>query len=309
MERFLAEAAKTVDGAGMLSVQLAGMTVGWGALFYLLSSTTRCWMRNVPPSTKEHENDKYWCARNLIGAIHALLIAAITVPAYFFMAFGGVPENERFAYSRDLEVCSPGAEFPRAQENPLLFTAIAFAGLAFTAFTLADVVISVFHGLAGVDYIVHHVAFITAGAIIRGNCMLPFNAAILLGMEVSTPSLNFLLFFRHRGDAYESAVARNGIVFVLLYVMFRLGLNIYGFIILVLNKEKAMPPSVPEWQAWFLIIAVGAGVAVQLFWFPGIARTFGNGLRGLFKRSSDDSEGTDSSDSPAGHLAGAEASD
>ena len=89
------------------------------------------------------------------------------------MAFGGVPENERFAYSRDLETCAPGAEFPGAQENPLLFTAIAFAGLAFTTFTLADVVISVLHRLAGVDYIVHHVAFITAGAIIRGNCMLP----------------------------------------------------------------------------------------------------------------------------------------
>lgn len=267
-------------------------------------------MRNIPLSTKEHENDKYWCARNLIGAIHALLIAVITVPVYFFMVLGGVPQSDWFAYSTSLDTCAPGTEFPGALENPLLYTAIAFAGLAFTTFTLADVFISVLHRLASVDYIVHHLAFITAGAIIRGNCMLPLNAAILLGMEVSTPSLNYLLFFRHRGDAYESAVTRNGVVFVLLYVIFRLGLNTYGFVILVLNREKAMPPSVvPRWQAWFLLVAVGAGVAVQLFWFPGIARTFGKGLKGLLKRSGGDDEGTNSSDSPASHLAGDESSD
>jgi len=215
----------------------------------------------------------------LIGAIHALFIALLTVPAFVFLMTK--PNAWKFASSRHLNFCSvdESTNVPGIEGSQLILQAVAVAGLAFTAFTVADVGISILHRLATWDFIVHHVAFISAGLMIRSHCMLPFNAAILLAMEVSTPFLNYLLFFRHRGETYESVVKTNGVVFVLLYVVFRLGFNSYGFIVLCVNKFNAVPSGVADWEVWFLLVAIGAGVAVQIFWLPLICRAFlGAGL-------------------------------
>jgi len=154
-------------------------------------------------------------------------------------------------------------------------------GLLFTAFLLADTIISWIHDLASWDYVVHHIAFMSAGLIIRGHCMLPYNAAILLAMEASTPFLNVMLFFRNRGPAYSLLVQATGVVFVLLFVLFRLILNTYGAILLWQHRTVAMPPSVPEWQRCFLLGAVAAGSALQFIWFPAIARIFCKGVMNL----------------------------
>lgn len=278
-----------------------GWTVFWTVLFYILAFTSDYWMRGIPLSSKAHENDRYWCARNLIGAIHAALVALLTVPVYLILC--NYSEDLRFATSRHLATCSAKITdtiLPegREAEFSLIFQCVAMAGLIFTAFTLADVFISIFHGLATFDFIAHHVAFITAGLIIRGHCMLPFNAAILLAMEISTPSLNYVLFFRNRGETYKSAVTVNGILFVFFYIIFRLGINVYGCVLLWMRRESAMKEGIAEWEAWFLLIAVTAGVAVQLFWFPGIMRTFSEGLKMLFCGSlaDDDKSGSTSTD-------------
>jgi len=284
-----------------------GLMAFWTLLFYALVWTERRWAGSFPDSSKSHENNRYWSARNLIGIVHAVLIAAITVPA--FLALASAPDSVRFASTQHLAVCKMSDDLLPEGGELAIFTgeAVAFAGLAFTAFTSADIVISVAHGLATPDYVAHHVAFITAGLIIRSHCMLPYNAAILLAMEASTPFLNFMLFFRHRGSAYKSTVSVAGEAFVLLFVVFRLGINTYGAILLLLNRSTAMPPTVPQWQVWFLLLAVAAGAGVQFFWFPAIARTFGQGLLELFGGSSnklrdDDSTGTGSSSASMGRA-------
>jgi len=260
-------------------------TLGWTVLFYCLTAIDPWWASRFPRSTKMHENDRNWSARNLLGVIHALFVSAITVPAIFIL--WPATDEVRFGATGHLATCSIGPDRAElAEQWSEVSEAVAMAGLAFTAFTLADVGISAVHGLATADYIAHHIAFITAGMIIRGHCMLPFNAAILLAMEASTPFLNVLLFFRHRGTAYKKMVQVNGIIFVCLFVLFRLVLNTYGAITLWYHWNF-VPAVVPRWQAWFLMAAIAAGAAVQFVWFPSIAKIFGSGMSELLGRSVD----------------------
>mmetsp|Transcript_135929 Transcript_135929/g.378843 ORF Transcript_135929/g.378843 Transcript_135929/m.378843 type:complete len:339 (-) Transcript_135929:154-1170(-) len=272
------------DGHQDMLTYFGCWTLFWVLLFYCLSWTEPRWAGRWPPSTKLHENDRYWSARNVLGIIHAIFITALTVPALFKLY--DAPDEVRFGATGHLAACAPGSEhrIEIVEKWGFVAQAVALAGLAFTAFTLADVGISTVHGLATMDHIAHHLAFVTAGLIIRGHCMLPFNASILLAMEASTPFLNIMLFFRHRGMAFKTAVQVNGILFVLLYVVFRVALNTYGAVVLWLHYKTAMPPTVPAWQAWFLLMAISAGAAIQFFWFPQIARMFRAGLLGLLGR-------------------------
>lgn len=247
----------------------------WIVLFYSLVLTQPLWMKALPESSKAHENDKYWCARNVLGIIHAALVSGISVPAFVALAF--TSNDIRFASTRHLAMCVADETLSDPSWS-ITMQAVAMAGMVFTAFTLADVGISMLHCLATPDYILHHIAFISAGCIIRGNCVLPYNAAILLAMEVSTPSLNLLLLLRNRGDEYVGVTRFNGIVFVMLYVVFRLVINTYGLILLWVHRDIALPSSMPAWQAIFLNVAIAAGTGVQFFWFPAIAKTFGKGL-------------------------------
>jgi len=284
-----------IDGIEELWMSFAAWTVMWTLLFYLLSYTWPQWGSRIQQSTKAHENGRYWSARNVIGVIHAVFIAALTVPSYIALSGGG--DYIRFGYTGHLATCAVGPDHPLPpaliQPWEFMVQAVALAGLAFTSFTCADICICLLHGLSSADYIVHHIAFISAGLLIRGHCMLPFNAAILMAMEASTPFLNFVLFFRHRGPRYGVAVQVSGIIFVILFIVVRLGLNTYGAVILWLHRDTAMPPTVPKWQAWLLIAAVVAGAGVQFFWFPQIVKTFGSGLRDLLgsRRRSTDAAG------------------
>lgn len=276
------------DGLSVFILSFFGWTIGWVLLFYLLCRTQHVWMKGIPRSCKTFENDKYWCARNIVGIVHALLISVISVPC--LLAIASKSEDAQFSFSLHVGECTPDPSQMFSATEVLIGQAIAFAGLVFSAFTFADVFISVVHGLATIDYIVHHFAFIAAGLIIRGNCILPLNAAILLSMEVSTPFLNFLLFFRHRGDSYSKWCSLAGVMFFVTFVLSRIICNTYGAVILWVKRGTALPAAVPAWQAWFLLAAVTAGAAVQFFWFPRIARNFAAGISGLLQRGSEPSE-------------------
>eukprot|EP00972_Heterocapsa_arctica_P007262 1058847-Heterocapsa_arctica.AAC.1 len=68
-------------------------------------------------------------------------------------------------------------------------------------------------------------------------------------MEVSTPILNTLLLLRNRGDAYSKTVTVLGVIFMALFVVFRLGVSVYAAVQLFHHRSDAMPPTMPEWQA------------------------------------------------------------
>lgn len=266
------------DGQAEFIWQFIAWVLIWLAVFYGFAFTFSKWTRCLPSSTKAHENDRYWCARNLVGIVHALLISGITVPAVIWLA-STHSRTLQFASTRHLALCTPDEMLPDLPwSTVLMLQAVALAGLAFTAFTVADVIISLVHRLATVDFIVHHIAFICAGLIIRGNCMLPYNASILLAMEASTPCLNLLTMLRNRGPRFQTTVKINGVFFSAFYVLFRLVLNSYGTAFLMLEHDSGIPAYIPRWQVWFLLVAVVAGAAVQFFWFPSIVRTFCAGL-------------------------------
>merc|ERR1719517_73132 len=95
----------------------------------------------------------------------------------------------------------------------------------------------ILHGFASVDYIFHHVCFIIAGLIIRSSCMLPFNAAVMMAMEITTPLLNFGLLYRHRGLSI-CAAAVSGSFFLFFYIALRLVLNSWAAVELVRNRNE-----------------------------------------------------------------------
>lgn len=248
--------------------------LGWAALFYLLAATQPMWTRGWSPSPKSHENERFWLTRNVIGIMHALLISALGVPALF--AFLGSPEYARYATSDHLAHCAvdPGNE--RLLPWDTFGRMTALGGLAFTAFTAVDLVIMFAHNLLTWDYFLHHIVFIIAGVLIRGHCMLPFNAAVLLSMEISTPFLNTVLLFRNRGEKYQTMNVVNGVTFFVTFIVFRLVLNGYGTMELwvAIARHAAVPNKVPTWQVYFLAIAISIGALIQIYWFPSIAKMF-----------------------------------
>lgn len=244
----------------------------WVFSFYMLAAGLPPILSAVP-SKKEHENDKFWIARCVLGIFHAILISALALPVLIGLL--GASQEARFFASDDLATCSV---------DPIIFgaavardgRAIALAGLAFTTFTATDVMLSLTHGLMTWDHMIHHAAFVGAGIIIRGHCILPFSAAVLLSMEVSTPFLNSMLLFRYRGERYGTFVMANGCVFFVLFVIFRLGFNTLGTVLLWYSvaKGEAFDKPLPVWEVVFLMAAVTVGTLVQYFWFPSIARIF-----------------------------------
>lgn len=268
-------AVNPVVGVGLERLVLLAVawTLGWTVLFYVLSWI---WPRlRIPASAKAHENCRYWCARNVIGILHAMLVGGLSVVSLMF--FLGAADEWQFASSNDLATCAvPGA----SRELDMAAQGVALAGLAFTTFTLADLFISAKHGFASVDYVIHHVAFISAGVVIRGHCMLPLNASILLAMEVSTPFLNWVTLFRHRGG-YNLSVVIAGVCFLATFIMFRVVLNTYGAAVLWTFRKSSMPPNLSGFEAWFLIVVVSIGALLQLFWLKPITRMFCDELKKL----------------------------
>eukprot|EP00927_Polykrikos_kofoidii_P030824 TRINITY_DN26527_c0_g2_i1.p1 TRINITY_DN26527_c0_g2~~TRINITY_DN26527_c0_g2_i1.p1 ORF type:complete len:348 (-),score=49.52 TRINITY_DN26527_c0_g2_i1:67-1110(-) len=266
-------------GSRDLAVSAALWTSVWFFLFYFFCLTRGMWMSGILPSSKEIEKSRVWCARSLVGTMNSILVAALAVPA--FVVISNAPQEVRFPSKLlDVDQCKLSAStFPESSTLDfnmwdLAMRSVSLSGLLFTTFTFADTIISSVHGLGmSLDYIVHHVAFVMAGVLIRSHCLIPYNSSILLSMEVSTPFLNYMLFFRHRGDRYRVSVYASGAIFFVLFLCVRIALNAYGVFVLISSYDVALPPEiVPRWQAIASVVSVTTGTLVQFFWFPRIAK-------------------------------------
>merc|ERR1719424_2728269 len=113
---------------------------------------------------------------------------------------------------------------------------------------------------------IHHFAFIAAGLLMRSHCMLPFNAAVLLSMEVSTIPLSYFLLYRHRGDAFKFRSLVSGVAFAISFLLMRIVMNTYGTYLLWKNWSDGSVLSVdvlPQWQSQLLLAAVTVGAVMQ----------------------------------------------
>lgn len=272
------EVRSRTDGFEIMIAGFIVMTLFWWAVFHVAVYTERWWGRRLPKSTKEHENNPTWLVRHYLGGFVGLFLACITVPA--LVQLRHEPFDVKFAHSSHLAFC----EFDGFGEPLRTWgTATAFAGMTFTAYTIADLVIMCVHGFITWDYIVHHFCFIAVGLIIRCNCILPFEAAILMAMEVSTPFLNYLLIYRNRGEGYYINLMIAGGLFSALFVATRICLNSWGLVELVLHRREDLTQLVPPWQAWSLLIMVAGGALVQFFWLPPVMQAVGSSLIPLMK--------------------------
>eukprot|EP00913_Durusdinium_trenchii_P031926 g29901.t1 len=144
----------SVDGYQEFFLSAAGWTALWLALYYFFCITHPYWSKLVAPSSKAHENDRYWCSRDLFGLVHALIISALSLPPLFFFLFEG-NNSVKFASSPHLGTCKVDRLLdPKLVDWEVTMQAISLAGLAFTTFTLADLVVLLVHGLATADYVV-----------------------------------------------------------------------------------------------------------------------------------------------------------
>lgn len=296
----------TTTGLGVLVVSGTFWTLGWVVLFYLVRWLQDLWLRHLPLSTKDHENEPNWCARNVLGILHALFIAVISLPCFFVLV--GASDEVKFAASSDLATCALVPNSSELRSYLIASEAVAFAGLAFTTFTIADVFISSMYGLVTADHLVHHVAFIAVGVVIRSNCMLPYNASILLSMEVSTPFLNYCTLMLNRGKDYSRSTTVSGTIFAALFIVFRIVLNTCGVVYLCTNYDIAMPLWVQEWEYWFLLASIVAGAIVQYIWLPIVLRKFAQHF-GNFVFGPGTPPHTREARSSTHALAGAEAAD
>lgn len=253
---------------GYLAFLTSGFAVFWTGLFYFFAWTYPCWSRDLPESSKEHENNRWWSAWQASGTVHAILASAIALPAMLRLLMAD--DQIKFLSTDDIQWCIPNeneAEYNLLQQTGFLnvMPQIALVGLMFTVFTTVDLFIALIHGLAGIDYIIHHVAFIAAGVMLRSNCILPFNAAILISMEISNLPLNYMCFFRHR-EGFNLSVKISSALFAILFFVFRIVLNTYGAVFLVWRQDESLPARVPAWQRYFLLMAIAAGAILQFWW-------------------------------------------
>jgi|Transcript_29683 hypothetical protein len=268
-----------VDGVSLLFIFILLWIAAWLALFYFLRWLQPIWMDRWQNSYKQHENDPNWCARNALGIVHAVLVAAISLPA--LVIYLPAPTQAKFGASYHLADCS----LEKSQSDILHWDsagrATALAGLAFVSYTIADLILSYLHCLSRECQWLHHGTYITAGLLIRFHCMLPFNALMLMCMEASTPFLNYSVLFRHRDPAHEHSGTLNicTTVFLLTFVLFRLILNTYGAIFLCVNYKVAIPPWVPLYQYWLLMIAIVVGALMQYNVVPILIEVVKAGLR------------------------------
>jgi len=286
-----AEAAES-HGVEFMVAMTIGLLVTWTALFYLFVWLHPWAARHWPKSSKRHEETKYWFAWYAVGTLHALLVAALTVPAFIMLATA--PGSAQFVSTND--VFCTGSEGD--DEWLRVEIAIVVGGICFTTYTFVDMVLALKHGLAAADYVVHHLAFLACGVLIWGQCIMPFNASVLMCMEATTPFLNFLMFFRNRGARYKTSTTICGAVFVVLFFVFRIGLNTYGTVVLWVSREDPALDTVPRWQVWLLLFAVTLGLAVQVFWLPKVAGTFCKAILGMVRgdTGSDDEDGDEEED-------------
>mmetsp|Transcript_49449 Transcript_49449/g.115630 ORF Transcript_49449/g.115630 Transcript_49449/m.115630 type:complete len:329 (-) Transcript_49449:19-1005(-) len=282
-------------------VSLTLWTIAWLLLFYIFSFTASTWMAGLADSRKKHENCRFWCGRTLLGIIHAIVVSIIAFPGMFLLL--GASPYVQFAHSNDISDCQPDASDPRLADWRVLGMLVAYAGLLFTAFILADVIVTCVHRLGSWDYVLHHVVFLLAALIIRVHCILPLNSAMLLAMETSTPFLNFVMLLRHRpleSSWLSTALVPAGLLFVVLYFIFRLIFGFWGVMLLWENRWRL---DIPKVQLWFLEASVATGFVLQLYWLPSIARVFINKLRKESKAkghaSQEDAHESSSPDDPS----------
>merc|ERR1712086_268620 len=219
------------------------MVAMWTGLWY----ASAAWLRNRPspwpPSSVPAENSPHWFACCISSTVNAVFSCVVCLPAVWMLL--RAPHQVQFISTSRVGLCigdphEHNWDMAYAGDWGQLLTAVALTGQSFAIRTAVDLLLQAKHGLLTIDGAVHHVIFIAAGWLIRRHCMMPLNAAVLMSMELSTPFLNYYVFFRTRYP-YAPDVTTSRTLFCYTFVAARVLLNSAGAALFLQQYPETLP--------------------------------------------------------------------
>eukprot|EP00308_Calcidiscus_leptoporus_P001612 CAMPEP_0119355424 /NCGR_PEP_ID=MMETSP1334-20130426/4244_1 /TAXON_ID=127549 /ORGANISM="Calcidiscus leptoporus, Strain RCC1130" /LENGTH=292 /DNA_ID=CAMNT_0007369247 /DNA_START=92 /DNA_END=970 /DNA_ORIENTATION=- len=214
----------------------------WAAVWYACCLVAKYWLLSrLPPSHVASENRAVYTGQKLAALLKVAVLSGLA-------NFGLL----------DLI----------GQPPPVLYggyVVIEVAGVLFTSFEIADLVLCSVHRFLGFEDAIHHSIHIALGWLIRANCAPALTASVLIAQETSGLALNYFLLMRHRAPD-SPRVAISFVVFFALFCIWRLGLGTFGTIHYLFYFSTELPQSFPTWQAYVLALALVAASVLQWYW-------------------------------------------
>ena len=151
------------------------------------------------------------------------------------------------------------------------------AGMHFTAFEVADLVLLAGYGFLSMDQLLHHLLHIALGCMIRCNCGPILTASILMAQETSGIFLNYLLLIRNRAPAHWGTMAAQA-CFMLTFYIWRLGLGTWGTLVYLRDLEVVTTYH-PQLSTKLIGVALVFASIQQWYWGALIFKSFMKRLR------------------------------
>ena len=199
-------------------------------------------MPRIPASTKPRENSAFYVGQKLAAEIKVVLVAGIAnVAIYKLWTYE--------PWSRDVEFGG--------------YPLIEVAGVLFTSFETADLILCVAFGFLDKEHIIHHIIHIALGLLIRINCAPALTASILTAQETSGFFLNYYLLMRYRNP---KGVLKAQALFALSFFVWRLLIGPAGTIHYLTYSADHLPTAFPSGAAQLLGGALVLASVLQFYW-------------------------------------------
>lgn len=145
------------------------------------------------------------------------------------------------------------------------------AQLWFTGYLIFECALNVFTRHVTTELMVHHLVFGVISVIVLYRGGLTGMVAALLAQEVSTVPLN--MFLMVRGFYGMDAARKWFVLFTVVFIPVRLGFSgvcsaafIASWYSPGISSQPPWTPAFEAWEALVIVLGVGAGMAMQLFW-------------------------------------------
>lgn len=140
-----------------LTIAFAKVSMLWVVLWYVSVLLTKLFLAKLlPPSSVQKENNSFYIGQKFTATLKVVLVSLIANMCLW--ASIGMPLPLRFKGGPAIEI----------------------AGMLFTSFEAADLLLGSIHGLMEFEYVIHHLLHIVLGMFIRGYCMGNYIAAVLM---------------------------------------------------------------------------------------------------------------------------------
>lgn len=257
-------------------------TISWlTPLFVAMHfATSRLFTALVRPQNANHKKaSAHWFASHVVSTAHAIVVT--TVSLQILLTLSDAPSA--------IKLGTRAPQLSVANDRWLqTYPRVAAVGELFTAWLFYDLllVVGVWSILGSWETIVHHLGFLCAAGVLRGFYFAPWQSAVCLCMEASTPFLNVCQLKEALGLDKSSPVVVGAFGgFALNFFVFRIIVLAAGLVQLLLGWESGPwkepplrsipgssgePPAVPAWVANALVALLVAALSLMLMWFRRI---------------------------------------